>query len=467
MLAIKYRCASLNSIDDWDSNAQLKQRGMRLLTMLLVLGLFYSTGIGQTYVGPIPEPLIGYGASGPYDITKQNLPAPLWPERSIWVYTPSGVSEPVPAIFFCHAYGADSIDGSIPGLTLYQGLINQLVSQGFGVVFVPYPGPGDIPATASERYQHMEAGIVAAARRFASILDSTRVGFVGHSFGAGATLALSFNAYVGRNWGLNGRFVYAMAPWYQLAISDQERADYPANVNLLVQVFEDDTENDHRMAIDFFRSLPIPDGNKDYLYLKSGAIDGYNYLANHGVPITSNALETPYDAYDSYAIHRPLHALAAYSLLADAEAFNTALGGGSNEQVTLPSFQSEVLPPLEVSDTPVPRFPENTYTYPCSSPTNPRASQCILLSNEEKGNAHSGHVSVAPNPASSHVLLNIGYRPSCQILAINGLGQQVCLPAQQESEATRVDITSLPIGMYLLVVMMEENLYTTRLVIQR
>jgi hypothetical protein len=104
------------------------------------------------------------------------------------------------------------------------------------------------------------------------------------------------------NWGESGRFIFASAPYYSFNISQTELQSFPANVKLLTMVYDNDSTNDHRMAIDIFKNINIPASEKDYLLVKSDTINGYVYEAVHGVPNTLSA----FDALDYYAIYSHL-----------------------------------------------------------------------------------------------------------------------------------------------------------------
>ena len=135
------------------------------------------------------------------------------------------------------------------------------------------------------------------------------------------------------NWGDSGRFIYAMAQWYSLNISQTQLQSFPSNTKLLTEIFNDDGTNDHRMAIDIFNNINISPSEKDFILLKSDTIAGYVYLADHTVPQTSPA----FNAFDYYAIYRLLDALCDYTFNGNLAGKNVALGNGSAAQITMPT----------------------------------------------------------------------------------------------------------------------------------
>ena len=116
----------------------------------------------------------------------------------------------------------------------------------------------------------------------------------------------------------------------------------------------------------------IPDAEKDFMLIKKTVLPTYTYTAEHNLPNSREA----YDAYDYYGIYRLLDALMDYSFNGNAAAKNTALGNGSLEQITMPSYNGQALAPLQVTDNPIPQYPQSKYQFPCSALNNPRIANC-------------------------------------------------------------------------------------------
>jgi hypothetical protein len=211
-----------------------------------------------------------------------------------------------------------------------------------------------------------------AVTNYPNIIDTSKVGFMGHSFGGGASFALAHKAFINEGWGQNGRFIFTMAQWYAYQITQEDLQNFPANTKLITQVYDDDVTNDHRLAIDIFKNIAIPYSEKDFILIKKSVLPSYTYTAEHNLPNTQSA----YDAYDYYGIYRLLDALIDYSFNGSAAGKKTALGNGSTEQITMPSYNGQALSPLEVTDYPTAFYPQSKYLFPCNNANNPRIANC-------------------------------------------------------------------------------------------
>jgi len=305
-----------------------------------------------------PKPSSGYGADGTHAVGVKSFTNPNYPAKNIEIYYPADINTSVPTIFYSHAFGGN-VSANI------SGMLNFVAQKGYAIVYVPYQTIG---VSIADRYNNLLAGFRKAARDYPAIIDTTRVGFLGHSFGGGASFGLAYQCFTENSWGQNGRFIYALAQWYAYNITQVQLQSFPANTKVLTEVFDDDSTNDHRMAVDVFNNLNISAAEKDFLLVKSDTIGSYIYSAEHNLPNTSAA----FDALDYYAYYRLLDALCDYNFNGNAAGKNVALGNGSAAQVTMPAG----LKPLVQTDHPVAVYPEGKYLYPCTDTQNPRSSYC-------------------------------------------------------------------------------------------
>lgn len=296
-----------------------------------------------------------FGAPGSQAVSVHTLPNPLYPQLDVTVYLPasSDADARAPVILFAHANGLEDPSA-------YRALIDHMASRGNAVIHSPYMIGTQVHR---ERYEALWAGVQAAVAAHGARLDLTRVGFVGHSYGAGALPYLALRALVREGWGTTGAFLYSMAPWYPLFVSDAELAQLPADLLALTLVFEADDVNDHRIAIELHRALPMPDDRKSYLLLVSDARGGCALPALHSVP-QSGGLGGRDDAFDRNVVARLFDAVAAAAFSDSADGRRVAFGRGGNEQVATGRWPDGApIAPLVWREVPEPVRPESFYLF--------------------------------------------------------------------------------------------------------
>ncbi|MEP7340523.1 MAG: hypothetical protein ABI977_22515 [Acidobacteriota bacterium] len=289
--------------------------------ILLAFALWCALGSFAFAQGPIPPIQSGYGANGSFAITTDKFPSPLYDNEKVQVFRPSGVTTPVPVIFFAPGFNNNDPDE-------YRPLINHIVSRGYALVYAPFQVVAGDGSLHKKRYDTIWEGFTEAVKRFGSSFDLTRVGFAGHSYGASALMAMMQRGVIDGGWGRNGAFIYAMAPWYVYEFSIKQYVDWPQQVKLLVQVYEDDGVCDHRMGKEIFERANLPSSEKEFVMLRGETRLGYKLDAAHGTPSQG----TDVNALDYYGVYRMLDALADYSFNGNDAGKRIALGNGSAEQ---------------------------------------------------------------------------------------------------------------------------------------
>ncbi len=407
--------------------------------LLFVLKTFAFSVTGQTYTGPIPKPTSGYGSDGSYSVATQSFANPNFSGHDIVIYYPSGITSPVPTIFYSHAFGGNAPNN-------ISGFLNFVAKKGYAVVFVPYQTTG---VTIQDRYSNLLSGFTKAAHDYPNIIDTTKVGFVGHSFGGGASFANAYHCFTTLKWGQSGRFIFAMAQWYSYNISQAELQSFPNSVKLLTIVYEDDVTNDHRMANDIFNTINIPASEKDYLRVKSDTISGYIYTADHIVPNNS-----VFNALDYYAYYRLFDAMCDYVFNGNAAGKDVALGNGSANQISMPGGLHNLIH----SEAPTFANAESSYQFPCSSSDNPRQDHCdeALAVTETQTNVK---FSIFPNPANTILYIETDKEIS-QIDIFNQQGQLV-----KTAKTKNVPIRELTSGLYIVkVTLINGNEWSSKLI---
>jgi len=397
-----------------------------LFSLTLVLPFLAGAQYSDPNVG---KPTSGYGSDGTYTVASEAFNNANFNGQDIVIYHPQEITTPVPTIFYSHAYGGNN--------PLYiKGLTDFVAKKGYAFVFVPYQTTG---VSVPMRYENLLEGFQKAARDYPNIIDTTRVGFMGHSFGGGASFGNSFTCFTENNWGNNGRFIYASAQWYSYNISQNDLQNFPGDVKLVTEIYESDSTNDHRLAADIFRNISIPTAEKDFLILPRDTVNGYVYLADHNTPNTIIAL----NAHDYYGIYRILDALADYTWNGSVTAKNVCLGNGSVAQVTLPGG----LKPMIETDAPYITRSMNSYEFPCDSSINLRINYCEPLSSMDELNF--SELEIYPNPIqSAFVLKTTNVLTNFRLIDVSG--QELPIRIQKLVEGYQFETKNLEDGFYFL-----------------
>ncbi|MXN90343.1 T9SS type A sorting domain-containing protein [Flavobacterium sp. Sd200] len=403
---------------------------MKKYLIKFCLLLFISISGYAQYADPnFPIPATGYGSNGLYTVAVESLVNLNFIGHPIKVYHPAEVTTAVPTIFYSHAYGGTDPENII-------GILEFIAKKGYAVVFVPYATANTV--TIDERYQTLVNGFGRAATNYPDIIDTTRVGFLGHSFGGGASFGIS-HQFFEEGWGTNGRFIYALAQWYSY-IDPADLTTFPEDVKVLFEIFNDDDTNDHRMAVDIFNRINTPAAEKDFLLVSSSTVNGYNYVADHVLPNTAAA----YDALDYYAYYRLLDALCDYTFNGNLDGKNVALGHGSVEQVTMPQGMGN----LQQLNQPTVSYPQDHYLWRCDDEMNPRAEFCDDVTASTPPFVLN-IVKLYPNPVNSSLSIEKIDSKSLDIIISNSLGRRI-YQYNFDNKTTTLDVSNLERGIYFI-----------------
>lgn len=300
-----------------------------------------------------------YGGVTQYD--RYELDNPGWiggtTALPVQVLAPVGGAATHPVIFYSHAFGGND-------WTRTRSWLEMLVSNDYVVVFTPY---ATTDATVCQRYDTLWAGHSTAVDALATVaaMDTTRVAFIGHSFGGGATPWLATEAVRARGWGSNGVFLMPNAPWYSYRMDASRWAMLPASARLHVMVFADDTTNDHRIAIDD-QWTPFPHA-KQWVELVSASNGACTMTADHIVPATdSTAMDSVrLNALDYWGTWRHSHALAECVLRGTARACSVIDGSDPVAQTNMGAWRSDAgpVPTARRSDMPAAAMPSSAYMF--------------------------------------------------------------------------------------------------------
>jgi pimeloyl-ACP methyl ester carboxylesterase len=314
-------------------------------------------------VSPIDS---GFGRQGPYKVSKRAFPHPSMGDGKIYIFSPEGIKTPCPVIVFLHGF-------PWPVPDFYDGLIQNIVSQGYHLIFPSYVlFEPSLRLNNRKLYNLMVDGADEAFELLGASADTTRIGFIGHAYGGGAVPAMAWHYLKLKEWGKNGAFMFIISPWYTYNFDQSNFSFFPSHVNLLLQVYEDDRFNDWRMAEDLYYSFKtIPSERKDFTIVRNDHYSDRALIAEHISPLSGN--DGDLDAVDFYGIYKLTDALAAYSFKADSSAYKTALGNGSFEQNYMGIWSDHTpVTPLEVTDHPVTPHNERAFIFGWNRPWNKR-----------------------------------------------------------------------------------------------
>lgn len=251
---------------------------------------------------PAPGELGGVGPCG-YDYEVRDNPR-AWLGEQVWLIEPTGkAAAPTggncddpkrPTIFFAHGY-------LLMNPLFYEDLLYHWVSNGWVVVYANY---NPIPLF-SLQYDMVDTGFRSAAQWWDRI-DTSDVGFGGHSFGGGMTPWLVQQA-AQRGWGSNALWFTTLAQAFSLSIGSGPIA-VPDHARALIIGFEGDFLVDNRLGMEVYESLELPDDQKEYLEVFSEFRALSLAYASHLSPMTIFGSS---DSIREYGIYRPLDALAA------------------------------------------------------------------------------------------------------------------------------------------------------------
>ena len=230
-----------------------------------------------------------YGKTGPYNVVRESVKNPKSGD-DVTVFLPDKAQMPVPVMFFSHGLGGNYYQA-------YKSMLMHVASQGVAVVFSPYP----TGLSWAEQYDLLWSGFEEAASDYQYEFDLDRVGFLGHSWGGGASPNMALRA-VAKGWGRQGMLMFIMAPAPAYGVTDQDLRSL-TDATLIMQVYENDTNAPHRIAEDIYATVGIPNKDKAYYFVLG---------AKHSEPS-----ERSVDDYDRLAIWTPLDALMDYTFNMD------------------------------------------------------------------------------------------------------------------------------------------------------
>ncbi len=285
----------------------------------------------------------GYGTFGIHAVETKTIQNSEFPARTTTLYYPKDLNKSLPTLFFYAGAGVYHAD-------TYKGLFYFVASKGYNILFITYENYQLRPLPAITRD---------AINQFSSHIDKSKVGFLGHSMGAGVTFWL-INQLT--ELGSDARIIFPMASGYSAfnvktnMIPHDKTIQLPDNTKMILQVYAKDYTTDIRIGIDLFLNNSIAEDNKTFMFIYGDK----HHAANHSSMATKDTYH--YDAFMQRTIYRPLDALMD-------EAFNHNLDAKTalqEQSANDPYFHPYIglNPQLDIDKSYI--FPEDFYPFNCS-----------------------------------------------------------------------------------------------------
>ncbi len=255
-----------------------------LVALIASVGVFAAACVAP----PIIKPAAGDpGSAGPCEFEETHLTNPVDWRHDLVVLEPTGSGNPYtggtcddvdrPVAFIAHGYVGNMIEG-------YRGLVDQLVSNGYVVVFPGYTAEYGADFTHNHQYKVVDTGFEMAADKFAHRMDLSRIGLIGHSFGGGMQYWLIQQADA-RGWGSDVFWAVNFAPWFAMNVGT-ETIDLPDHMKFAMVSFEEDVFVDARIGNEQYRNLDLPEDQKTHIMAFSDRSGTPEVIADHIGPVS-------------------------------------------------------------------------------------------------------------------------------------------------------------------------------------
>jgi hypothetical protein len=232
------------------------------------------------------------------------------------LFYPADLNTARPTVFFIAGYRLYASES-------YHNILYFIASHGYNCVYVSYE---EQSAGHANHIKNILTQVVSDPR-FSDRIDTSKVGYMGHSLAGGMLLHLANDLPA---WGNSGRFIFTMAGWFAY-FQDTKPYTIPDNTSLIVQTYNEELndrpnnfDTDPRFSIDYLTSTTISNNKKTYLYLPGDA----DPPSTHSTPKSKYTLHGHnhfyFDALQLIGIFRPLQSIMSYSF--DIDTINKEIG---------------------------------------------------------------------------------------------------------------------------------------------
>ena len=210
-------------------------------------------------LSPETEPAVS-AASGVQ--SKQKMTVRREQIYSFTLHYPGKLERQYPLILFIPGWGSRNYED-------YLTLIDFLVMKGNIVLFAPEYANEYGSRNIREEFEDMYR--LCFIQKY---MDTSRFGVLGHSSGGGKAFSIC-RYFWQKGWGKNGRFIFAMAPWFAFDMGKKEMQSLPSDTYMMIELFGNDMTTDLRIPMTIYSLLTsIPDDHKTF-YIYPGTGHGY------------------------------------------------------------------------------------------------------------------------------------------------------------------------------------------------
>src|SRR4051812_33797072 len=202
-----------------------------------------------------------------------------------------------PTVFVAHGLGGTDPNSNYGGLGHHPGSVGNIV------VYPTYSSNSGSLDELRALDRYVNAGMVTAAAKYPRI-DTTRVGWWGHSLGGSMIPYLVQQGGLVRGWGRKAIWMNNVAQTFAELVTpnpNREAIDTPPNPQVLTVGFQDDELADNRLGDEVFHALTVPAAQKHHATVNSDAHGQPAFVADHFAPSGGNG--TAIDAVD-FAVWR-------------------------------------------------------------------------------------------------------------------------------------------------------------------
>ncbi len=306
--------------------------------LLLLLGFLSILSCEKTENTTDEYQMPDFGTEGKYH--SETYTSPDYAYTTAYYPAEINSMEKIPVIFFISGWF-----GSATNSTKYETLLRFMAGQGYIVIYT------DEGSTTNHEFSlnHLDDFINSqdnfVLKNLRPKMDLNRIGIVGHSAGGGLVFT-AMKHFTAQGYGNNGRFVYAIEPWFAFGMDEADMQQLPSNMNAIIQQYGPGGNNaangtDARIPLTEYALLTsIDNKKKDYQVYEN---------ADHTYPTGTKSIN------DMHGLLKPLHALMEYTFVNQSEEVRkAALELGSDDPYANGNGIQQVL---------------SSYHYPCDGAT--------------------------------------------------------------------------------------------------